>query len=618
MKINKKHNYFKVAIPLTVVAVAGLAYFFLANNASAVKGWDAGNIMEDSVMSNNSSMSTTQIQSFLNSKVPNCDTNGQQLSEFGGPDLNGDGKVQRWEWGKDRHNQTKFICLKDYTQNGKSAAQVIKDVSDKYHINPQVLIVLLQKEQGLVTDSWPLNIQYRSATGYGCPDTAPCDTQYYGLTNQLDWAAKMFRSILDNNPGWYTPYETGNNYIQYNPSSSCGGTTVYIKNRATQALYNYTPYQPNKGALDAGWGSAACGAYGNRNFYLYFTDWFGNTRDEFRYNSENLVDDNGVIKNSAVSVGQATKVIPVGDKIYNLYADTAGKSLRLSYWNGSKWSDSIMDGKGSSVPGALSTDMTITEISGFNYNGRPQVFYYDQASKTLRHAFMINSQWRTETLDGSTASLLKRSGDVGSSISSMQYGKNGIQLFYYNATDKDLEHTWWDAANRKWRTETLDGSTASLLKRSGDVGSEVKAMAYSGDIQLFYHSTSSGELLHSWWNSSKRAWHTERMDGDTNTILGNYINAGKSIDMAIFKNKLFVGYYDDATDFPGNLSSWRLAYWSGTAWVQHTLEGGGDGMSNPTKSMPPSDLSMNTHLSSSLQLIYRGAENQLRHVWVRQ
>ncbi len=23
--------------------------------------------------------------------------------------------------------------------------------------------------------------QYRSATGYGCPDTAPCDSKYYGL-----------------------------------------------------------------------------------------------------------------------------------------------------------------------------------------------------------------------------------------------------------------------------------------------------------------------------------------------------------------------------------------------------------------------------------------------------
>ncbi|HPF31067.1 MAG TPA: hypothetical protein PLO25_02040, partial [Candidatus Saccharibacteria bacterium] len=34
---------------------------------------------------------------------------------------------------------------------------------------------------------------------------------------------------------------------------------------------------PNQATLDAGYGSAYCGAYGNRNFYLYFTDWFGPT-----------------------------------------------------------------------------------------------------------------------------------------------------------------------------------------------------------------------------------------------------------------------------------------------------------------------------------------------------
>src|SRR5690606_8182666 len=48
-------------------------------------------------------------------------------------------------------------------------------------------------------------------------------------------------------------------------------------------LYNYTPYQPNAAALSAGWGTAPCGAYGNRNFYLYFTGWFGSTRNPSYY-----------------------------------------------------------------------------------------------------------------------------------------------------------------------------------------------------------------------------------------------------------------------------------------------------------------------------------------------
>lgn len=266
----------KKIIPL-FLSVAVLAFMSITP-ASAATGFEAGRIIDDGVFTNKSTMSVADIQTFLNSKVPSCDTNGQQLSEFGGPDLNGDGKVQRWEWGKQSYNQTTFPCLKDYIQDGVSAAQLIYNASQTYSINPQVIIVLLQKEQGLITDTWPLNLQYRSATGYGCPDTAACDSKYYGLKNQLNWAATMFRAIINDSPTWYTPYVLGNNYIQYSPDASCGGSTVNIQNRATQAMYNYTPYQPSQAALDAGWGQVNCGAYGNRNFYLYFTSWFGSTR----------------------------------------------------------------------------------------------------------------------------------------------------------------------------------------------------------------------------------------------------------------------------------------------------------------------------------------------------
>lgn len=179
--------------------------------------------------------------------------------------------------------------MRDYVEGGQTAAQIIYTISQQYQINPQVLIVLLQKEQGLITDTWPLASQYRSATGYGCPDTAACDSQYYGLTAQLTWAATMFRAIVTNNQNWsnpyrsgtswYTPYVLGNNFIQWNPQSSCGGSVVNIQNRATQALYNYTPYQPNASALNSGYGTGdSCGSYGNRNFYLYFTSWFSSTQ----------------------------------------------------------------------------------------------------------------------------------------------------------------------------------------------------------------------------------------------------------------------------------------------------------------------------------------------------
>src|SRR4028119_1439538 len=57
-------------------------------------------------------------------------------------------------------------------------------------ISQRALLVLLQKEQGLVTASGTslTPVKYRSATGYGCPDGADCDVSPYGLLTQPDGA----------------------------------------------------------------------------------------------------------------------------------------------------------------------------------------------------------------------------------------------------------------------------------------------------------------------------------------------------------------------------------------------------------------------------------------------
>ena len=234
-------------------------------DAASLDKFDPGNIITDYMMSKVDTMSVADIDSFLHAKGNCNNTNTYLANNY--PHLS-----YHIENGH-------FVCLADERfgngteiGSGQTAAEVIYEVAHEYNINPQVLIVLLQKEQGLITDSWPNNIQYRSATGFGCPDTAACDSKYYGFKNQLKNAAALFRTVLD---GGWTNYPVGENYIYYNPDRNCGGSTVNIKNRATSSLYRYTPYQPNAGALAAGYGTTTCGAYGNRNFYLYFMDWFG-------------------------------------------------------------------------------------------------------------------------------------------------------------------------------------------------------------------------------------------------------------------------------------------------------------------------------------------------------
>jgi len=290
------HRALCVAFLLVSVFIASTATTNITN-ASPVIGFNPGRIIDDFVFTNSTSMNTNDIQAFLNSKVSTCDTNGTQIASEYGSSLTHARYAASKGW-----SSPPYRCLKDYSENGISSAQIIYNTAQQYQINPQVFIVLLQKEQSLVTDTWPLASQYKTATGYGCPDTAPCDSQYYGLVNQLKWSGTMFRAIMNNSSTWYTPYILGNNTVYYNPGpydyannkyygnkydiygnsirdiTYCGSTTVGIQNRATQALYNYTPYQPNQASLDAGYGSAGiCGAYGNRNFFLYFTDWFGTT-----------------------------------------------------------------------------------------------------------------------------------------------------------------------------------------------------------------------------------------------------------------------------------------------------------------------------------------------------
>jgi hypothetical protein len=259
---------------VAVLAVATFVAIPLPQTAqAAVAGFSAGNIISDSVFYNTTTTSPGQIQAFLNSKLPSC--------------------------------RSGYTCLKDYRQDtptvagdpmcrqydgaaGESAATIIYKVAVTCGINPQVLIVMLQKEQGLVTDSYPSTGQYRSAMGAGCPDTAACDANYYGFFNQVHYGAYLLKRYTQ-------PAGTGagTNYssrfdlsypvgawsnVLYNPNANCGTQRVYIENQATHSLYLYTPYTPNTAALNAGYGSGdACSAYGNRNFYLYFTDWFGST-----------------------------------------------------------------------------------------------------------------------------------------------------------------------------------------------------------------------------------------------------------------------------------------------------------------------------------------------------
>jgi hypothetical protein len=257
------HARLAVAVLLAAVSLALVTDVSTGPRAEAVgpSDWQAGAIITDNLFYDNTSMSVEQVQAFLDGKVTSCAAG--------------------------------YTCLKSYVENpstkvnnigggtvdgGWTSAQIIKYAADTSRISPRSLLVLLQKESGLVTKTAPTSTTYRTATGYGCPDTAPCDAQYYGFYNQVTQAAAAFRRYADN-PTNYRYRAGTTTAIYWHPDlDRCGSQNVTIQNQATAGLYIYTPYQPNAASLAAYPGTGdSCSSYGNRNFWYLWNNWFGST-----------------------------------------------------------------------------------------------------------------------------------------------------------------------------------------------------------------------------------------------------------------------------------------------------------------------------------------------------
>ena len=260
--MNKRPASALVATAVLATA-AGVVALEPAQAADASK-WNPGYIISDARFYDTMSMTVSQVQTFLNDKGASCvPGTAPCLKNYTAPTT---------DWAPDAY------CKGYKASASQSAAQIIWGVAQACGINPQVLLVTLQKEQGLVTSTRPTTGAYTIAMGFGCPDTAACNTAYYGFFNQLYRAARQFK-VYAAKPTSFN-YRAGmNNTIRYSPNAACGASTVYITNQATASLYNYTPYQPNKAALTNLYGTGdSCSAYGNRNFWRTFTDWFGDPR----------------------------------------------------------------------------------------------------------------------------------------------------------------------------------------------------------------------------------------------------------------------------------------------------------------------------------------------------
>lgn len=225
-------------------------------------GFEAGNLISDSRMFDGDAMTTAQVDAFLDKHGAKCGSNPLCLANYTAS--------------TPKRAATKY-CAALPAGTKRTAGRIITDVAVACDINPEVLLTMLQKEQGLITTTSPTKKKLDQALGFGCPDFLGCDPKYAGFAQQIYNAGNRLQEYGDPKAG-YTFRAGGTYQIQYSPYAFCGAATVKIANRATAALYNYTPFTPTQAALDAGASAVVddvCASYGNRNFFRNHSQWFG-------------------------------------------------------------------------------------------------------------------------------------------------------------------------------------------------------------------------------------------------------------------------------------------------------------------------------------------------------
>jgi hypothetical protein len=278
------------------LAVLGCVFTLQSHSVSAAT-FNRSNIIDNQVFDNNNSMSAAQINNFLNNFPNSCISPN---SGFQAIDPNGYSPSAGYSYG-----------------NFTSAGQVLYDAAQAYHINPQVLLVTLQKEQSLVSGGSsicndPSQHPYAAAVGYGCPDsgtihsysnvnlyqrngvmvtnvssTCVNSSSKVGFTQQViraAWLLKFGEQRSQGNINWAEIHGSwdnsddpqtcyggpmtqgtfkicpGGSSSYYDGYYTIDGSSIYLQNGATAALYWYTPHFS-----------------GNQNFFNLFTTWFGST-----------------------------------------------------------------------------------------------------------------------------------------------------------------------------------------------------------------------------------------------------------------------------------------------------------------------------------------------------
>lgn len=214
-----KTNMYKKTFFILFIFLA----FPLISEAST---FNPNNILSDSEYLDSSSMSSSYIQEFLNSK-------GSGLTNLN-VDVNG---------------------------TSKSVATIFYEAAKEHNVSQKLLVATAQKEQSAITDGDLSQNQLDKLMGYGIYPGNDYD-EYLGVYNQINYSAMQFRR-------YYDLHENYNWQIGKSDITS-DDVEVTPDNKATAGLYNYTPYA----GADTGATLQDTGNGGNFLFWKTWNNWF--------------------------------------------------------------------------------------------------------------------------------------------------------------------------------------------------------------------------------------------------------------------------------------------------------------------------------------------------------
>lgn len=251
-----------------ITASVGLVTIGSTPPAQALSGseFNPEMIITDSLFYDAAAMSAAEIQTFLDGKIGTCLSDrclNVAVVPFG-------------DRAATYSSATGQLICSDLVGGNLRVSEFIYRVQVACGISSKVILATLQKEQALVTSRAPGDWALKAAMGMGCPDSSPCNDAFSGLANQIFSGTRQLKIYKAAQFG----RQPGLQHVQYHPNPACGGTTLNVRNYATAALYNYTPYQPNAAALaNLGGTGNDCSSYGNRNFWLFYNQWFEKSTD---------------------------------------------------------------------------------------------------------------------------------------------------------------------------------------------------------------------------------------------------------------------------------------------------------------------------------------------------